>query len=115
MCILLTTFSCLAFCVAISIKALMNCTGSMLTFSIIFLHLLISFSFLTKLRIYSHCISLCGDMELNPGPKRDINQCFSVYHWNLSVTSHNFSKIQSLKVASDKPFLVYFLSLREHT
>ena len=39
--------------------------------------------------------SLSSDIELNPGPKRDINQCFSVYNWNVNcVASH--SKIQSL-------------------
>ena len=38
-----------------------------------------------------------GDIELNPGPKRHINQCFSVCHWNLNnVVSHHFSKILSL-------------------
>ena len=36
-------------------------------------------------------------MGLNSGPKRDINQCFSVCHWNLnSFASLNFAKIQSL-------------------
>ena len=38
-----------------------------------------------------------GDIEPNSVPKRDINQCFSVCHWNQSsVLSHNLSKIQSL-------------------
>ena len=94
MCLLLRTFSCLAFYVIIFIKALKNCTGSMLKVSIISLHFLISYSFL-KQQIYSHCISLSGDIELNSGPQRDINQCFSVCHWNLnSVVSHNFYQIQ---------------------
>ena len=116
MCILLTIVSCLAFCVAIFIKALMNCTGFILNFPISFLQLLISFSLLTKLRIYSHHITLSGYMELNLGPKRGINQCFSVCHWNLnSTTSHNISKTQSLKVVSCKLLLVCFFSLKEHT
>ena len=97
MCLLLLIFSGLAFYVVIFINTLKNCTGSILKLSIISLPLLISYSFLTQLWIYSHRISLSGDIELNPGPKRDINQCFSVCHWNLnSVASHNFSKIQSL-------------------
>lgn len=25
-----------------------------------------------------------GDVELNPGTKRDFDQCFPVRHWNLS-------------------------------
>ena len=42
-------------------------------------------------------ISFSGDIELNPGPNQDANQCFSVCHWNLnSVALNNFSKIQSL-------------------
>ena len=96
-CVLLHLLSCLTFCVVIFFKTLKNCTSSILKLSIISLHLLISYSFLTQLWIYSYRISLSGDIELNPGQKRDINQCFSVCHWNLnSVASHNFSKIQSL-------------------
>ena len=37
----------------------------------------------------------CGDIELNPGPKKR-SSCynFSVCHWNLnSITPHNFAKI----------------------
>ena len=69
LCLLLCIFLCLSFHVVIFIKALQNCTGSILKVSIISLHLLISYSFLTHLRIYSHDISLSGDAELNPGPK----------------------------------------------
>ena len=95
--LLLHLFLYLAFYVVIFIKVLKNCTSSILKLSITSLHLLISYSFLTQLWIYSYRISWSGDIELNPGPKRDINQCFSVCHWNLnSVASHNFSKIQSL-------------------
>ena len=68
-CVFCYAYSCLAFHVVIFIKALQNCTGSILKVSIISLHLLISYSFLTHLRIYSHDISLSGDAELNPGPK----------------------------------------------
>ena len=92
-----TVFSCLVLYVVIFINTHKNCTGSILKLSIISLLLLISYSFLTQLWIYSQSISLSGDIELNPGPKRDVNQCFSVCRWNLnSVESHNFSKIQSL-------------------
>ena len=89
--------SCLAFYVVIFVKGLKNCTNCIIKLSIISLHLLVSYSFLTQLWIYSYRISLSGDIELNPGPKWDINQYFSVCHWNLnSVASHKFSKIQSL-------------------
>ena len=74
-----------------------NCTGSILKVSTIFWHLLIVYSFLTQLWIYSHLISWSGDIKQNPGPKQDNNQCFSVYDWNLnSIASHIFSKSQSL-------------------
>ena len=74
-----------------------NCTGSILKVSTFSWHLLIANSFLTLLWIYSLLISLSGDIEQNPGPKWDDNQCFSVYHWNLnSIASDFFSKSQSL-------------------
>ena len=41
----------------------------------------------------------CGDIELNPGPKKR-SSCynFSVCHWNLnSITTHNFAKIDLLQ------------------
>ena len=67
MCLLLRLFSCLAFyVVAFFIKALKNCTSFMLKLSIISLHLLISYSFLTHLWIYSYRISLSGHIKLNP-------------------------------------------------
>ena len=67
MCLLLRLFSCLAFyVVAFFIKALKNCTSFMLKLSVISLHLLISYSFLTHLWIYSYRISLSGDIKLNP-------------------------------------------------
>ena len=41
---------------------------------------------------------VCGDVELNPGPKNR-NSCynFSICHWNLnSITAHNFAKVNLL-------------------
>ena len=69
MCLLFLKFTCQAFYVVIFINTLKNFTGSILKLSTISLYLLISYSFLTELWIYSHRISLSGDMELNPGPK----------------------------------------------
>ena len=41
---------------------------------------------------------LCGDVEINPGPKTIFQQGFSVCHWNLnSIFAHNFAKIFLLK------------------
>ena len=39
---------------------------------------------------------ICGDIELNPGPRKDLN--LSICHWNLnSISAHNFAKLFSLK------------------
>ena len=67
MCLLLRLFSCLAFYVVIFIRALKNCTGSILKAPIISLHLLMTYSFLTQLWLYSYHISLSRDIKLNPG------------------------------------------------
>ena len=41
---------------------------------------------------------LCGDIELNPGPRPNSSQSFSICHWNLnSIAAHNFSKFSLLK------------------
>ena len=99
MCLLLRILSCLAFYVVIFIKALKNCTGSISKVSTISFNLLISYFLVTQLWIFSHHISLRGDIKLNLGLKQDINQCFSVCHWNLnSIPTDNFSQIQSLIV-----------------
>ena len=40
-----------------------------------------------------------GDIELNPGPRKNNTSCnFSFYHWNLnSIPAHNFSKLSLLE------------------
>ena len=42
---------------------------------------------------------ICGDIELNPGPKnRKSCYNFSICHWNLnSITAHNFTKLNLLQ------------------
>ena len=42
---------------------------------------------------------VCGDVELNPGPKnRNSSYNFSTCHWNLNrITAHNFSKVNLLQ------------------
>ena len=43
-------------------------------------------------------ITLSGDVELNPGPKHNAVQTFSICHWNLnSICAHNFAKLSLLK------------------
>ena len=39
---------------------------------------------------------ICGDIEINPGPRKDEN--LSIFHWNLnSISAHNFVKFSSLQ------------------
>ena len=41
---------------------------------------------------------LCGDIEKNPGPKKDFSQTFSIGHCNLnSLVAYNFTKVALLK------------------
>ena len=43
-------------------------------------------------------IRLRGDIEENPGSKRNSNQSFSICHWNLnSITAHNYLKVSLLR------------------
>ena len=48
--------------------------------------------------LYVLLITLSGDVELNPGPKRNDAQTLSIYHWNLnSICAHNFAKLSLLR------------------
>ena len=39
-----------------------------------------------------------GDIEVNPGPKKNCSTNFSFCHWNLnSLSAHNYVKLSSLK------------------
>ena len=43
-------------------------------------------------------ITLTGDVELNPGPKCNAAQTFSICHWDLNSTcAHNFAKLSLLR------------------
>ena len=43
-------------------------------------------------------LTLSGDVELNPGPKRNTVQTLSICHWNLnSICAHNFAKLTLLR------------------
>ena len=49
------------------------------------------------LRYFFRLLELISDRELNPGPKPDSSQSFSICHWNLnSMSAHNYSKISLL-------------------
>ena len=49
--------------------------------------------------LYFCCIFLThGDIEVNPGPKKNCSTYFSFYHWNLnSMSAHNYVKLSSLQ------------------
>ena len=48
--------------------------------------------------LYSLLITLSGDVETNPGPKRNSTETFSFCHWNLnSISSHNCVEMFLLK------------------
>ena len=61
--------------------------------------------YLSMIGIYLHhiclsltIISLSGDIEENPGPKRNSNQSFSICPWNLnSIIAHNYLKVSLLR------------------
>ena len=43
---------------------------------------------------YSLLLLLSGDVELNPGPKHNSSNVFSIFHWNLNIiSSHNYAKV----------------------
>ena len=47
---------------------------------------------------FSRKLFLSGDIETNPGPRRNLNNHFTICHWNLnSISAHNFAKVQLLK------------------
>ena len=49
--------------------------------------------------IFFRLLDLSGDTQLNPGPKPDSSQSFSICHWNLnSMSAHNYSKMSLLTV-----------------
>ena len=48
--------------------------------------------------LYSLLISLSGDIQLNPEPKRNTNATFSTCHWNLNgISSQRYTKVSILK------------------
>ena len=55
-------------------------------------------TYLHVLWYHKQRLVLDNGIEVNPGPKLDSSQIFTICHWNLSsITEHNFSKINLLK------------------
>ena len=68
-------------------------------FQIFYWLLLANYSF--HLWICDLQVILSENVELNPGPKPNSGQNFSVCHWNLnSIPAHNFSKISFLSACN---------------
>ena len=54
--------------------------------------------YIIQILYHTYIIRLSGDVELNPGPRPNSCQSFSVCHWNLnSITAHIFLKLFLLK------------------
>ena len=56
------------------------------------------FVFTFFVSFFSRKLLLSGDIETNTGPRRTLNNHFTICHWNLnSISAHNFVKVQLLK------------------
>ena len=48
--------------------------------------------------LFPRKLLLSGDIETNPGLKYNLNNHFTICHWNLnSISAHNFAKVQLLR------------------
>ena len=60
------------------------------------------YNYCTKAFYFVCCMALtsfiCGDVELNPGPKNTKSYHFSLHYWNLnSLLTHDFSKLSLIE------------------
>ena len=52
----------------------------------------------SQLAVWSFLILLSGDLKINPGPRENSGESFSICHWKLnSLSSYNYTKLFSLK------------------
>ena len=70
---------------------------SIIYFSVLsFLPIVVNVSIATW--VHSILISLSGDVQLNPDPKKKSDVNFSIWHWNLgSIAAHNYANVFLLK------------------
>ena len=75
-------------------------------------YLFSSCSYLYHIWLFPRLMHLSGDIEKNPGPKKDFSQTFSIDHWNLnSLVAHNFTKVALLKAyLSAQKFVIFCIS-----
>ena len=99
---LLIKFLC---CIMLIVLILLLCIYTVITFckSVICIynrHILyysLLANYLCQVWLYKLHINLSGDIELNPGPKLNYRENFSVCHWNLNnISADNFSKVSFL-------------------
>ena len=65
------------------------------------LYFYVTITYLYFLWYHKQRLILSNDIEVNPGPKLDSSQNFTICYWNLnSIAAHNFSKINLLKTYS---------------
>ena len=51
------------------------------------------FVFRIFISVFSRKLFLSGDIETNPGSNHNLNNHFTIFHWNLnSISAHNFVK-----------------------
>ena len=68
---------------------------------ILHLSLLVLANHSCQMWLFRYHISLRGNIELNPSPKSNSSENFSVCHWNInSISAHNFSKVSILNVCT---------------
>ena len=61
-------------------------------------YLFLPCSYLYHIWLFLRLMHLSGDIEKNPGPKKDFSQKFSIGHCNLnSLFAYNFTKVALLK------------------
>ena len=62
------------------------------------LYFYVTITYLHFLWYHKQRLILSNNIELNPGPKLDSSENFTICHWNSnSIIAHNFSKINILK------------------
>ena len=56
------------------------------------------FVFTFSVCFFSRKVFLSGNIETNLGPRHNLNNHFTICHWNLnSISAHHFATVQLLK------------------
>ena len=61
-------------------------------------YIYIPLAFIHHIWLYLIIFNRSGDIEINPGPKSNSYQSFSIFHWNLNrISVHNFLRLSLLR------------------